>query len=340
MYRQELRVFNCFDDFSPVFGDVGLIYSTHGGAKDVCSMQAKKRYLIASVCCLAVLFLIWYEKSQTTSNGFLHLYRTDIHTRSFLDNEDFKYDQDLHLSSRQRREAYKDMPQTKDSQNCRMESCFDFSKCKDSFKVYVYPSEEKVTGKYNEILSVLRESAYYTDDPSKACIFVLAIDTLDRDILSKESYVVNLQSKVNNLKFWNGGTNHIIFNLYTGTWPNYSENDFGFDIGKAILAKASFSEKYYRQGFDISFPLFHKELAFKGGQPGLLTANNVPPLRKYTLVFKGKRYLTGIGSETRNSLYHIHNNEDIILLTTCKHGKGWNKSQDERCKGDNQEYEK
>ena len=114
----------------------------------------------------------------------------------------------------------------------------------------------------------------------------------------------------------------------------------GFDPGRAILAKASASEALYRPGFDISFPLFHKEHTFKGGDPGSLLANNVPPVRKYVLVFKGKRYLTGIGSETRNSLYHIHNDQDIILLTTCKHGKGWKNRVDERCDRDNAEYDK
>jgi len=54
--------------------------------------------------------------------------------------------------------------------------------------------------------------------------------------------------------------------------------------------------------------------------------------------------LTGIGSETRNSLFHIHNKKDIILLTTCRHGKNWQKTakklNDTRCDQDNEEYDK
>ena len=96
----------------------------------------------------------------------------------------------------------------------------------------------------------------------------------------------------------------------------------------------------FRPNFDISIPLFSKDHPLKGGGIGYLTLNDAPPSRKYLLVFKGKRYLTGIGSETRNALYHIHNGEDIILLTTCKHGKDWEKHKDSRCNRDNEEYSK
>jgi len=42
----------------------------------------------------------------------------------------------------------------------------------------------------------------------------------------------------------------------------------------------------------------------------------------------------------RNSLYHLHNRQDIVLVTTCKHGKNWRELQDERCDEDNAEYDK
>lgn len=224
---------------------------------------------------------------------------------------------------------------------CRMSSCFNATPCRlYGFRVYVYPDGDRPpSDKYAEVLHALRSSRYYTEDPERACLFVLSIDTLDRDRLSNE-YVPNIQSHIDSLRWWRGGVNHVVFNLYSGTWPDYNENGLGFNVGKAMLAKASISRLHYRTGFDISFPLFHKELNFRGGEPGALSSGVLPPYRKYILSFKGKRYLTGIGSETRNSLYHIHNGEDIILLTTCRHGKGWEHVKDVRCERDNQEYDR
>jgi glucuronyl/N-acetylglucosaminyl transferase EXT1 len=33
-----------------------------------------------------------------------------------------------------------------------------------------------------------------------------------------------MQSNVESLPTWQGGQNHIIFNLYSGTWPDYTED--------------------------------------------------------------------------------------------------------------------
>jgi glucuronyl/N-acetylglucosaminyl transferase EXT1 len=152
---------------------------------------------------------------------------------------------------------------------------------------------------------------------------------------------LDVGDKLQTLPYWDNGQNHIIFNQYSGTWPDYVD-ELEFDVGQAIIAKASFSVEKFRSGFDISFPLFAKDHPLKGGEGGFLqnSLNTIPSYRHYLLAFKGKRYLTGIGSETRNSLFHIHNAKDIVLLTTCKHGKGWEKNQDERCKTDNSEYDK
>jgi glucuronyl/N-acetylglucosaminyl transferase EXT1 len=329
-------------------------------------MQAKKRYLLTATGILALL-VCYYGFSQSRSRWERDAYEVGS-LKSFVheENEDevvggALYEHDAHKSARVRRSAG-DAPyiQHNDNSNiinkaagsssstsssssyahCRMETCFNFDRCQPhGFKVYVYPIQDKISTKYREILSAFRESKYFTSNPDEACIFVLSIDTLDRDILST-AYVHNIQEKIRGLPLWNNGENHVVFNLYAGTWPDYFEEDLGFDIGKAILAKASFSYTHYRPGYDISLPLFHKEHPYKGGEPGYLQSNNVPPLRKYTLAFKGKRYLTGIGSESRNSLYHIHNGKDIILLTTCKHGKVPKNIIDERCAQDDAEYDK
>ena len=150
-----------------------------------------------------------------------------------------------------------------------------------------------------------------------------------------------MSSKLNKLPHWNGGQNHIIFNFYSGTWPEYTE-DLGLDIGRAILAKASISVQNYRPVFDISLPLVHTEHPERGGDilPVYADSQAATVSKSYLLAFKGKRYVYGIGSETRNSLYHLHNGRDVIMVTTCKHGKSWKELKDERCEEDNAEYDR
>lgn len=221
---------------------------------------------------------------------------------------------------------------------CNMEACFDFSRCPEKpFRHYVYPVDSNVilTDTYRKILEVLKSSPLYTDDPSKACLFVLSLDTLDRDPLSEERYLRNVKARLEQLgPKWNGGQNHVVFNLYSGTHPDYDERDIGFDIGKAILAKASISVDAYRAGFDVSLPLFHPSHPMRDGASGTAGSNTFPANDRYFIAFKGKRYVYGIGSETRNSLHHLHNGEDVVLLTTCKHGKNWKQYKDERCDDD------
>ncbi|XP_071623671.1 exostosin-like 1 isoform X3 [Heliangelus exortis] len=259
--------------------------------------------------------------------------------KSFADPEELQSDGDPSLPSpRERRAARLSVYR---NSRCRMETCFDFSRCeKNGFKVFTYPREwdQPLSESYSKILSSIERSRYYTPKPEEACLFILSIDTLDRDHLSGQ-YVRNVDEKIRSFPLWNGGRNHLIFNLYSGTWPNYTE-DLGFDIGQAILAKASFYTENFRPGFDISIPLFSKDHPQRGGEKGWLHQDSIPPKKKYLLVFKGKRYLTGIGSGTRNALHHIHNGKDIISLTTCKHGKDWEKHKDTRCDKDNVDYEK
>ncbi len=299
-------------------------------------MQARKRYTL--VLLSGVLLLLFYY-------GGLHMLYNNAdrgnedHTliaklRPYLDTHVDDFDVH-HASSRTRRE---DKTKLYKGRKCRMDTCFDLSRCRNGFKIYVYPDDNFLTPSYKKVLGALRDSQYYTEDPSEACLFVPSIDMLDRDKLSSDM-VHDAQTKLDNLPYWNGGRNHLIINLYSGTWPEYNQ-DLACDVGQAMIAKASQASQSLRPGFDISWPLYPKTHPQRGGSRGELQTNNFPIQRKYLLVFKGKRYLFGIGSDTRNALYHLHNGRDIILLTTCKHGKDWQRHKDARCDQDNAEYDK
>nr|CAB3244012.1 exostosin-1-like [Phallusia mammillata] len=321
-------------------------------------MNAKKRYgfLLASIILLAILYngVKWtlhdlspksveIDRRQTVHNSASQEKNSVLSKRmlrslsSVVEEYYDTLEDDTSNSPSEKQETRKHVYKHR---KCRMETCFDAERChKKGFKIYVYPDTgDKISQNYRSILSALRLSIYFTNNPEQACLFVVPYDTLDRDKIS-QNYVHNIGAKVSALKYWNNGRNHIIFTLFSGTWPDYLE-DVGFDTGEAILAKASFSDNYYRPGFDVSLPLFGKNHFSMHGPSGTMKSNYFPPRRKYLLTFKGKRYTYGIGSSTRNALYHIHNGEDIIMLTTCKHGKQWESFSDAKCAADNEEYDK
>ena len=260
-------------------------------------------------------------------------------SNSFISIQDFHYPMNKRNTDRTllKRNAI-----NTDTFRCTMGTCFDVSRCINSFKVFVYPPDpsEKPSSLYRKFLNVIRDSPYFTENPKEACVLVLNLDTLDRDTLSKD-FVRHLPEKLNKLSHWNNGRNHLLFNFYSGSFPDYSDK-VDFPYGEAMLAKASFSYNWYRTGFDISLPLLSKNHKEKGKGLGDLSlkGNLFPVHRKYLLVFKGKRYLWGLGSETRNALHHLSNDDDIVMLTTCKHGKFWDKHKDYRCLEDNLLYDK
>ncbi|KTF80670.1 hypothetical protein cypCar_00009436 [Cyprinus carpio] len=232
-------------------------------------MQAKKRYLI-SLLTGAFLVLLFYfggvvPGPAATGSRSRHGYNRPeqpwphfsdpLQHLSPWDHSDTE-DYNVHISPRQKRDVNSSVYKAK----CAEAICFDFSLCKGTrFKVTCTRSRraQKISESYQNILSTIEGSRFYTSDPGQACLFVLSLDTLDRDQLSPQ-YVHNLKTKVQSLPLWNNGRNHLIFNLYSGTWPDYTE-DLGFDIGQAMLAKASISTENFRPNFDVSIPLFSKD---------------------------------------------------------------------------------
>ncbi|EYB98186.1 hypothetical protein Y032_0133g1754 [Ancylostoma ceylanicum] len=225
-------------------------------------------------------------------------------------------------------------------QECSMHSCFNYTKCKSGLKVFVYPDVEGLVSSevYRKILTAIRQSRYFVSDPKEACLFVISVDTIDRDKIS-ENYVRDVDRYISNLPVdvWNNGVNHIIFNLYHGTYPDYSDHNLGFATKKAMIARASPSSQNYRFDFDISFPLFHKEHPLRSS---LEQDISFRAKDQFIVSFKGKRYVYGIGSETRDSLHHLHNGETVAMVTTCRHNNDWQAHQDARCESDNEQYDK
>lgn len=267
---------------SPRCPNSALTWTTEDDAE----MQAKQRYVLVFICC-AFLAYCYFGANKILPHPVrepqhLPSFHGHLHNGSLLDFELAQLaDHDYEKATVRR--------------NCRMESCFDFSRCQRDFRVYVYPLEPSLTGStpplspnYQKIITAIKESRYYTPEPDRACLFVLGIDTLDRDSLS-EDYVRNVPSRLQRLPHWNNGRNHLIFNLYSGTWPDYVEESLDFDAGEAILAKASMSEQHLRPGFDVSIPLFHKQFPLRAGSTGYVTSNNFPSNKNYLLAFKGKR---------------------------------------------------
>uniref|UniRef100_A0A0N5C8L3 Exostosin domain-containing protein n=1 Tax=Strongyloides papillosus TaxID=174720 RepID=A0A0N5C8L3_STREA len=231
-------------------------------------------------------------------------------------------------------------------ESCTFETCFDLSKCKSkNLKLYVYPNNEQSQEPsliYSKFLSILRKLPYTTTNASEACLFILSIDTIDRDRIS-ENYVKDIDAQILNLPkdIWNDGRNHLIFNFYHGTYPDYSDHNLGFNYSKAMIARSSFSASKLRYNFDMSFPLFHPDHTFTKYEAmnEKLKMKRIEAEDKYFVSFKGKRYVYGIGSETRDSLHHLHNGHNIIMATTCKHNNDWKKFEDSRCEKDNEMYD-
>ena len=93
---------------------------------------------------------------------------------------------------------------------CRFHNCFEINDCSvttgNRIGIFVYPDADyfrEETGdridlfmsvEYQHLLEAVRRSQYYTDDASRACVFVPAVDTLSQDAANIEDMSLVLQS--------------------------------------------------------------------------------------------------------------------------------------------------
>ncbi|XP_030875200.1 exostosin-2 [Leptonychotes weddellii] len=150
--------------------------------------------------------------------------------------------------------------------SCRMHTCFDVYRCgfnpKNKIKVYIYslkkyvddagvPVSNTISREYNELLTAISDSDYYTDDITRACLFVPSIDVLNQNTLR----IKETAQALGQLSRWDRGTNHLLFNMLPGGPPDYNT---ALDVprDRALLAGGGFSTWTYRQGYDVSIPVY------------------------------------------------------------------------------------
>ncbi|XP_052763160.1 exostosin-like 3 isoform X2 [Mya arenaria] len=175
------------------------------------------------------------------------------------------------------------------SEDCTMNTCFDYSRCSllSGFPVYVYEIENNF--KNNNLEEFIKTSVfhafdgsssiYLTTSPDRACVFVAILG----ETFSKENSET-VQSRINALQHWNGdGTNHVLVNLAKSTFS--FDIFYGVNTGRAIIVQSSFVETFFRGKFDIVVsPVL-------GSSDGELWSE-LPPLnpirRSFLLSFEGQ----------------------------------------------------
>jgi glucuronyl/N-acetylglucosaminyl transferase EXT1 len=141
-------------------------------------MNAKMRYL---TLLLSTIFLLLCYYSGKKLKRKLQPAKSSA-TISYLSMKDI-------YRLQQQTEASPTVIASASKASCRMDTCFNFSRCPDDgrFGVYVYPYDEGLvpSDSYLKILNAVSESGYFTAHAEAACLFILSLDTLDRDVLSQ-----------------------------------------------------------------------------------------------------------------------------------------------------------
>ena len=155
-------------------------------------MNAKKRYsfILISVILLSICYF-WGSKFRKKRQKMTET------KKSYIRDSMFSINTIASLEPSQSNAEEEPL----DPSLCTMERCFDFSRCTGRpFKVYVYPEDDNVppSSSYSKIIGAIRDSKFYTASAEEACVFVLSLDTLDRDSLSQD-FVRNMQSRLERL---------------------------------------------------------------------------------------------------------------------------------------------
>lgn len=151
-------------------------------------------------------------------------------------------------------------------ESCSYYTCFDVYRCghrHDQVTVYVYPIfnyvdehgkelTRQASREFMELLEAIQQSKFYTSDPTKACLLIPSLDTLNQEGLN-----LNAVSQIlNSLPHWDNGTNHLLFNMLPGMLPSYTTS-LEVNTAQAMVAGGGFDSWTFRRSHDISIPVFN-----------------------------------------------------------------------------------
>uniref|UniRef100_A0A8C9K3Q7 Exostosin-like 1 n=1 Tax=Panthera tigris altaica TaxID=74533 RepID=A0A8C9K3Q7_PANTA len=151
-------------------------------------------------------------------------------------------------------------PQAPRGGGCDWGACFDASKCRTGgLKVFVHPVAGPISASHRKILASIESSRYHTASPEEACLLLF----LSLEVPAGECSPVPQQ--------WNGGRNHLVLDLHPAPCPQT------FQLGRAMVAKASPTVDTFRPGFDVALPLLPEAHPLRGGAPGQLRQHSPHP---------------------------------------------------------------
>lgn len=169
-------------------------------------------------------------------------------------------------------------------ERCSHYSCFDLYRCGlinynptnmpkhlkgnqlgEKIKVYIYPRQRYFVKQnlsnyyeyyqtnsleFNRLLLAIVSSSYYTNKPSKACIFIPNIDLLNFNHIDTG----HLEQILLSLPYYRqlNGTNHLLFVMIN----NFIRKQNWFNNQRFMVANGAVDDRNYRLNFDIAIPIY------------------------------------------------------------------------------------
>jgi len=197
--------------------------------------------------------------------------------------------------------------------NCRMNNCFDYSRCSvtSQFPVYVYPLEETQLSIgmdafiKHSLVHALDSSPHLTLDPHIACLYIVLIS---EEVLLQHN-VSKVELMLKHLPYWQGsGLNHLLLNV--ARQPSLTHGLERLNTGAAMCAQSFFYFEHYRPLFDIVIPV---ALGVSHGDVWDQLPLLVPARREYLLSFVGELQTTeAFSTEANNIIKSDFDNRAIV----------------------------